>query len=101
MKLPWIPEAPGCSLVVEHITVGRSFSQLFQVKPKHCVVEWGSLFKISPITEYLKIRILASDWMHKTTDASRNQKSCFLGAFGIQGKSNQDNTKLTRIFDME
>ena len=26
IKLPWIPEAPGCSLLVEHITVGRSFS---------------------------------------------------------------------------
>ena len=25
IKLPWIPEAHGCSLVVEHITVGRSF----------------------------------------------------------------------------
>ena len=26
IKLPWIPEAPGCSLGIEHITVGRSFS---------------------------------------------------------------------------
>ena len=25
-KLLWIPEAPGCSLVVEHIALGRSFS---------------------------------------------------------------------------
>ena len=39
IKLPRIPEAPGCSLVVEHITVGRSFSQLFEVEPKHCVVK--------------------------------------------------------------
>ena len=38
IKLPWIPEAPGCSLVVEHITVGRSFSQLFEVEPEHCVL---------------------------------------------------------------
>ena len=36
----WIPEAPGCSLVAEHI-VGHSFSQLFEVEPKHCVVEMG------------------------------------------------------------
>ena len=40
-KIPWIPEASGCSLVVEHITVGRSFSQLFEVKPKHCIVKMG------------------------------------------------------------
>ena len=25
IKLPWVPEAPGCSLVTEHITVGSSF----------------------------------------------------------------------------
>ena len=41
IKLPWIPEAPGCSPVVEHITVGRSFSQPFKVKPKHCIVKMG------------------------------------------------------------
>ena len=41
IKLPGIPEAPGCSLVVERITVGRSFSQLFEVEPKHCVVKMG------------------------------------------------------------
>ena len=35
IKLPWIPEAPGCSLVVEHITVDRSFSQLFEVEPEN------------------------------------------------------------------
>ena len=40
-ELPWIPEAPGCCLLVEHITVGRSFSQLFEVEPKHCVVKVG------------------------------------------------------------
>ena len=40
-KLPWIPEAPGCSLVIEHITVVRSFSQLLEVEPKHCVVKRG------------------------------------------------------------
>ena len=41
IKLPWIPEAPGCSLVVEHITVGRSVSQLFEVEPNHYVVKMG------------------------------------------------------------
>ena len=41
IKLPWIPEAPGFSLVVEDITVGRSFCQLIEVKPKHCVVKLG------------------------------------------------------------
>ena len=41
IKLPWISEVPGCSLVVEHVTVGRSFSQLFEVEPKHCVVKMG------------------------------------------------------------
>ena len=33
IKLPWIPEVPGCSLVVERITIGRSFSQPFEVEP--------------------------------------------------------------------
>ena len=42
IKLFWIPEVPGCSLVVERITtVGRSFSQLFEVERKHCVVKMG------------------------------------------------------------
>ena len=41
IKLPWIPEVIGCSLVVERITVGRSFSRLFEVEPKHCVVKMG------------------------------------------------------------
>ena len=41
IKLPWIPETPGYILVVEHITVGRSVSQLFEVEPKHCVVKMG------------------------------------------------------------
>ena len=41
IKLLWIPEAPGCSLVVEHVTVCRSFSQLSQVEPKHCLVKMG------------------------------------------------------------
>ena len=40
IKLPWIPKAPGCGLV-ELITVGRSFSQLSEVEPKHCVVKMG------------------------------------------------------------
>ena len=54
VKLPWIPEALGCSLVVERIIVGSSFSQLFEVERK-------------PITEYPRIGILAPDWMRKTT----------------------------------
>ena len=33
IKRPGIPKVPGCSLVVESITVGRSFSQLFEVEP--------------------------------------------------------------------
>ena len=33
---PWL-----YSLVVEHITVRRSFSQIFEVEPKHCVVNMG------------------------------------------------------------
>ena len=41
IKLPWIPAAPGCSLVVEYITAGRSFSQLFEVEPKHCAAKMG------------------------------------------------------------
>ena len=41
IKLPWIPEAPDCSLVAERITIGHSFSQLFEVEPKHCVVKMG------------------------------------------------------------
>ena len=54
MKLLWIPEGPGCSLVVEHITVGCSFLQLFEVEPKHYVLKmgWGSTVRIWPITEY-------------------------------------------------
>ena len=39
IKLPWIQEALGRSLVLQHIMVGRSFSQLFEVKP--CVVKVG------------------------------------------------------------
>ena len=35
IKLPWISEA------VQRITVGRSFSQLFEVEPEHCVVKMG------------------------------------------------------------
>ena len=41
IKLSWIKEAPGCSLIVERITVGRSFSQPFEVGPNHCVVTMG------------------------------------------------------------
>ena len=41
MKLPWIPKVPGCSLLAERIAVGRSFSQLIEVEPKHCVVKMG------------------------------------------------------------
>ena len=41
IKLSWISEATGCTLVVEHITEGRSFSQLFEVEPKRCVVKMG------------------------------------------------------------
>ena len=32
-KLSWFPEAPGCNLVVEHITVGNNFSQLYTSIP--------------------------------------------------------------------
>ena len=48
IKLLWIPGGPGCSLVVEHITVGRSFLQLFEVEPKHYVIKmgWGSPVRI-------------------------------------------------------
>ena len=38
IKLSWILEAPGCNPVVERITVSRSFSQIFEVEPNHCVV---------------------------------------------------------------
>ena len=38
IKVPWIPEALGCSLVVEHISVSRSFSQLFEVEPKQNMI---------------------------------------------------------------
>ena len=41
IKLSWISEVSGCSLVVERITVGRSFPQLFEVESKHCVVKMG------------------------------------------------------------
>ena len=41
IKLPWIPEDPGCSLVVAHITVGCSFSLLSEVEPTHCVLKIG------------------------------------------------------------
>ena len=41
IKLSWIQEAHGCSLVLQHIMVSRSFSQLFEVKPEHCVVKVG------------------------------------------------------------
>ena len=43
IKLPWIAEAPGCNLVVEHTTVAGSFSQLFKVEPKHFVVKMGTI----------------------------------------------------------
>ena len=82
-KLPWIPEAYGFSLVAEHITVGRSLSQLFHMEPKHCVVKMGSPVKIWPITKYPRIGILASDWIPRGT---RSRFSVFLGASGIQGK---------------
>ena len=32
----------GCdTIVVERVTIGRSFSQPFEVEPKHCVVKMG------------------------------------------------------------
>ena len=74
IRLSWIPEAPSCSLVVEHITVvGRSFSQLFEVDPKHCVVKWGSPVKILPRGTRSPVF------------------SVFLGTFGIQ-----DNLTVTK-----
>ena len=39
--VPWIPEVPGCSLVEERTPAGRSFSQLFEVETKHCIVKMG------------------------------------------------------------
>ena len=48
IKLPWITEAPGSGLVVEHITTCRSFSQLFEEEPKHCVVKMGITCKFDP-----------------------------------------------------
>ena len=45
IKLSWITEAPGCSLVVEHITVGRGFSKLFEVESKHCDVKMRITFQ--------------------------------------------------------
>ena len=41
IKLCWIPNVSGCSLVVKCITVGRSFPQLFGVEAKYCVVNMG------------------------------------------------------------
>ena len=41
IKLPWITVVPGCSPIVEHITLGRIFWQLFEVDPKRCVVKLG------------------------------------------------------------
>ena len=41
IKLPWILNASSCMQVAEHITGGRSFSQLFEVEPKHCAVKMG------------------------------------------------------------
>ena len=91
IKLPWIPEALGCSLVVEHITVGRSFSQLFEVEPKDCVIKMRT--SCQDLTNH---RISESGYSLligyiKQLDASRNQRPplpVFLGASGIQG-SNQ------------
>ena len=49
IKLPWIVEVPSCGLIVERITVGRSFSQLFKVEQKeNCVVKMRrSRFSVS------------------------------------------------------
>ena len=41
IKVPWILEAPSYMLVAELITIGRNFSQLFEVEPKHCVIKMG------------------------------------------------------------
>ena len=69
IKLPWIPEAPGCSLVLENITVGRSFSQLFEVEPKHYVVRMGIICPDLTNHRISQNRDTASDWMHKQLDA--------------------------------
>ena len=76
IKLPWIPEAPGCSLVIEHITVGRNFSQLFEVEQKHSVVQMGITYQ-DLISEYTRIGILASDWMRKTTGCLTEPEAFF------------------------
>ena len=69
IKLPWIPEVPGCSIVAKCIAVGGTFSQLFEVEPKHYVVKMGITCQdlTKTIAEYPRIGILASDWMRKTT----------------------------------
>ena len=54
IKLSRIPEVPGCSLVVEHITVGRSFSQLSEVEPKRCVVNGDHLSRSHQSLNILK-----------------------------------------------
>ena len=52
IKLPWIPEVTGCSLVGEC----HRRSQLLEVEPKHCCKNLTS-HRISQ----------NSDWMRKTT----------------------------------
>ena len=63
IKLPWIPEAPGRSLV----SVGRSFSQLIEMKQKHCVAKMGITCQDLTNLRISQNWILPSDWMRKTT----------------------------------
>ena len=74
IKLPCIPTVPDCcNLAVERITVGRSFSQLFEVEPKHRVAKMG--ITCQGLTNHR---------------LSQNRRfSVFLGASGIQGNERE------------
>ena len=85
IKLPWIQEATVCSSVVEHITVCCSFSQLFEVEPKHCLVKNGDHLSIVDQSHNIpQSRYWILIGYVKQTNASRNQSfrfSVFLGAW--------------------
>ena len=68
-------------LVVEHITVGCSFSQLFVVEPKPCVVNMGITFQDLTNHRISQDQDLASHWMHKTTGCLAEPKVPFIPFF--------------------
>ena len=68
--------------------MGRSFPQLFELEPKHCVVNNGDHLSRFDQSQNPIVGILASDWMRKTTGCLTEPEVPFfrfLGVTGIEG----------------